>query len=37
VDVKPIISHQIEFGRYAEAFKLAADREQAMKVQLSFI
>ncbi|MEY2804820.1 MAG: hypothetical protein RL657_2156, partial [Pseudomonadota bacterium] len=33
---KPLISHSLPHTRYAEAFALAADRHQAMKVQITF-
>ncbi|NBY04518.1 MAG: L-idonate 5-dehydrogenase [Betaproteobacteria bacterium] len=36
VDVKPLISHSLPHTEYARAFALAADRTQAMKVQLTF-
>jgi L-idonate 5-dehydrogenase len=36
IDVKPLISHSLPHTRYAEAFALAADRHQAMKVQMTF-
>jgi L-idonate 5-dehydrogenase len=36
IDVKPLISQTIPFERAVEAFELASDRSQAMKVQLAF-
>lgn len=36
IDVKPFISHQIGLSDAKEAFELASDRSQAMKVQLQF-
>jgi L-idonate 5-dehydrogenase len=36
VDLSPLISHQIALKDYLDAFKLAGDRTQAMKVQISF-
>jgi L-idonate 5-dehydrogenase len=36
IDVKPLISQTIPFKRAVEAFELASDRSQAMKVQLAF-
>jgi L-idonate 5-dehydrogenase len=36
VDVKPLISATLPFTRATEAFELAMDRRQSMKVQLSF-
>ena len=34
VDLAPLISHRMPAGRAVEAFDLASDRSQAMKVQL---
>jgi L-idonate 5-dehydrogenase len=36
VDVKPLISATLPFERATEAFQLAMDRSQSMKVQLAF-
>ena len=36
VDVKPLISATLPFTRATEAFELAMDRSQSMKVQLAF-
>jgi L-idonate 5-dehydrogenase len=36
VDVKPLISATLPFTRAKEAFELANDRSQSMKVQLAF-
>jgi L-idonate 5-dehydrogenase len=36
VDLTPLISHSVPLNNYLEAFKLAADRNQSMKVQLDF-
>jgi len=36
IDVKPLISQTVPFERAVEAFELASDRSQAMKVQLAF-
>jgi L-idonate 5-dehydrogenase len=36
VDVKPLISHSLPYTEFAQAFELAADRHQSMKVQLTF-
>ena len=36
VDVSPLISATLPFTRATEAFELAMDRGQSMKVQLSF-
>lgn len=36
VDVKPLISHSLPHTEFARAFELAADRHQAMKVQMTF-
>jgi L-idonate 5-dehydrogenase len=36
IDVRPVLSATFPFDRAAEAFKLASDRSQAIKVQLSF-
>lgn len=36
IDVKPLITHSIEMADAVRAFELAADRTQAMKVQLTF-
>ena len=36
VDVKPLISHSLPYTQFEEAFALAADRHQSMKVQLTF-
>ena len=36
VDVKPLISATLPFARATEAFELAMDRSQSMKVQLAF-
>jgi L-idonate 5-dehydrogenase len=36
MDVKPVLTHTIPFDRAVEAFEMANDRDQAMKVQLSF-
>ncbi len=36
VDVKPLITHSLPYTRFEEAFALAADRTQAVKVQMTF-
>lgn len=36
IDVRPLITASFPFTRFQEAFALAGDRAQAMKVQLSF-
>jgi L-idonate 5-dehydrogenase len=36
VDLTPLISHTVALKDYLDAFKLAGDRNQAMKVQLDF-
>ena len=36
IDVKPLITHEIDFNMAESAFKLASDRSQAMKVQMTF-
>lgn len=36
VDVRPVISHTVPFGDAVQAFELAADKTQAMKVVLDF-
>ncbi|NWA02543.1 L-idonate 5-dehydrogenase [Pseudomonas gingeri] len=36
IDVRPVISHTVPFTRAIEAFELAADKSQAMKVLLDF-
>lgn len=36
IDVKPLISATLPFDRAREAFELASDRSQSMKVQLEF-
>ncbi len=36
IDVRPLITASFPFTRFSEAFALAGDRSQAMKVQLSF-
>ncbi len=36
VDVSPLISATLPFGRAVEAFEMAGDRSRAMKVQLAF-
>jgi L-idonate 5-dehydrogenase len=36
VDLKPMISHTLTLDRAVEAFDLAGDRSQAMKVQIAF-
>jgi L-idonate 5-dehydrogenase len=36
LDVRSLLSHQLPFGEATSAFALAADRSQAMKVQLVF-
>jgi L-idonate 5-dehydrogenase len=36
VDLTPLISHTVPLKNYLEAFKLAGDRNQAMKVQIDF-
>ncbi len=36
VDLKPMISHVIDLKDAEQAFKIANDREQAMKVQIAF-
>ncbi len=36
LDVRSLLSHQLPFGEATNAFTLAADRSQAMKVQLVF-
>lgn len=36
IDVKPLITHEIDFNDAESAFKLATDRSQAMKVQIAF-
>ena len=36
IDVKPLITHSLDMNDAVKAFELAADRSQAMKVQLTF-
>lgn len=36
IDVRPVISHTVPFSEAVQAFELAADKSQAMKVQLDF-
>ncbi|MDR3436807.1 L-idonate 5-dehydrogenase [Telmatospirillum sp.] len=36
IDVRPLITASFPFTRFTEAFTLAGDRDQAMKVQLTF-
>jgi L-idonate 5-dehydrogenase len=36
IDVKPVISHTIPFNEAVQAFELAGDKQQAMKVVLDF-
>ena len=36
VDLNPMISHTLTLDRAVEAFDLAGDRSQAMKVQIAF-
>ncbi|NVZ21184.1 L-idonate 5-dehydrogenase [Pseudomonas costantinii] len=36
IDVRPVISHTVPFGDAVQAFELAADKRQAMKVVLDF-
>ncbi|NWD73774.1 L-idonate 5-dehydrogenase [Pseudomonas gingeri] len=36
IDVRPVISHTVPFNEAAQAFELAADKSQAMKVLLDF-
>ena len=36
LDVKPLITHTLQFEDCVEAFQIASDRSQAMKVHLSF-
>lgn len=36
VDVRPLITHSFPWGDYEQAFAMANDRSQAMKVQLEF-
>ncbi|NUB45605.1 L-idonate 5-dehydrogenase [Fertoebacter nigrum] len=36
IDVKPLITHTMPLDRAEEAFRLASDRGQAMKAQISF-
>lgn len=36
IDVKPLMTHSFDVSDHAEAFKTAADRTSAMKVQLRF-
>ena len=36
IDVKPLITHTIPLSQAEDAFKLASDRSQAMKAQISF-
>jgi L-idonate 5-dehydrogenase len=36
IDVKPIITHSLPYTQFEEAFALAADRHQAVKVQMTF-
>jgi L-idonate 5-dehydrogenase len=36
IDVKPLLTQTVQFEQAAQAFALASDRSQAMKVQLSF-
>ena len=36
IDVKPLITHSLPLAQAEEAFKLAADRSQAMKTQIVF-
>ena len=34
IDVAPLITHQFDISNVQDAFEMAADRSQAMKVQL---
>jgi len=34
--VDPLITHSFEIGAALEAFEIASDRSQAMKVQVTF-
>lgn len=36
LDVKPLITHSLPYTQFAQAFALAADRQQAVKVQMTF-
>ncbi len=36
VNLKPLITHSLPYIQFEEAFALAADREQAVKVQMTF-
>ena len=36
IDVRPVISHVVDFAQAPEAFRIASDKAQAMKVQLKF-
>jgi L-idonate 5-dehydrogenase len=36
IDGRPVISHVLDFDRATEAFRLAGDKRQAMKVQIAF-
>ena len=36
IDVKPLITHTIDFDHAVEAFELAGDRSQVMKAQIAF-
>lgn len=36
INVKPLITHEVDFEQAEDAFKIASDRQQAMKVQIKF-
>lgn len=36
IDARPVISHVIDFDQATQAFELACDKNQAMKVQINF-
>ena len=36
IDVKPLISHTLPLEAAEQAFQLASDRAQAMKIQIAF-
>jgi len=36
IDVAPLITHRFALGQAIDAFEMAKDRNQAMKVQIAF-